>query len=259
MGFVRRVTLVLSLIGALVFGGLFAATFLDTGRVYLLVEGVAVDQVAKTFPEMVEGLEPSEGGVLSALAGKARDHLSERMAVWEDPKMQAQIEGFVRGVLDLGCEGACAGSEDTASDATSALQSFMTRQIGKQQARLEALVKDKFASAIAGFLTDIRIVSGANVLAFLLAFGLSLRAHAGQRVVLVISACLSLGTVLAIAWYVAQIDLISMLLWGNFLGYGYVTMLGICIGFLLDLALNKGRVTRFVIDMIGNLFSALPS
>lgn len=259
MGLFRRVTLVLSVLGFLVFGGLLSITFMDVSRMYGLVEGVAVEKVTDAFPEMVEGLEPESGGLLGALASKVQDQINDKIALWESPERQEQIEGFVRMALDLGCEANCGATDEAAQEISGSIQAFMIAQLGTQVEKLEVLIKEKFQSTISGFLGDIRIVSGANVIAFALAFALSFKAGASQRTLLIISSCLSLGTIGAAVWYVWQVDLISVLLWGNFLGYGYVTILVLCIGFLLDIALNKGRITRLVMDMISKAIGSIPA
>lgn len=118
------------------------------------------------------------------------------------------------------------------------------------------MIDDGYAAVAARLLREFRIFSGSNAIAFLL---VGLLAHckrdAGPQL-LVPSACLLLAAAITGVLYVTQQDWLHTLVFGDFVGFAYIAYLAVVGGFLIDIAMNRARVTTVLCNAVLESFGA---
>ncbi len=60
------------------------------------------------------------------------------------------------------------------------------------------------------------------------------------------------ATVISSGIYIFGQDWFYTILYNDYLGFGYLFYIGLIFGFLLDIALNKGRIVTEIINSIAN-------
>jgi len=98
---------------------------------------------------------------------------------------------------------------------------------------------------------DLAIFSGSNAVVLAFAFFLSFfRGRAAQHL-LPISLALTTATLLMAYWYVFGQDWVMTIIFSNYWGWVYASVLAALSALLIDIAANKARVTSFLFNTIG--------
>lgn len=127
--------------------------------------------------------------------------------------------------------------------------------------RMQTIVHGGYMSVVDELRREIRIFAGTNAAAFLLLLLVSFAKPAAARHLLFPGVLLLLATAFCAFLYVTSQDWLLTLIHGNYVGWAYAACLALVFGFLLDIALNRGRVTAHVgngiSSVFGGIFSAL--
>lgn len=128
--------------------------------------------------------------------------------------------------------------------------------------RLQGLIESAYASVSTQLLREFRIFTGVNALAFALLIGLAQwrRAAALQ---LVLPAAVLLGSVaLTGGFYLFNQNWLHTLVFGQYVGFGYVAYLAGVLALLSDVAFNRARITSAALNaglqLVGAAARALP-
>jgi hypothetical protein len=127
--------------------------------------------------------------------------------------------------------------------------------------RMLGIVHGGYMSVVNELRQEIRIFTGTNAVAFLLLLLVSFAKPAAARHLLFPGVLLLMATVFCAFLYVTSQDWLLTLIHGDYVGWAYAAYLGLVFGFLLDIALNRGRVTVHIgngfSEAFGGIFSAL--
>lgn len=247
----RFANIIMTLIGTTVF-----ASFL----LYINLAPKDFDQRTRNFA--VSQIEQKiDGRLASAASSPAAERVSEFAGRISD-RLQSRVDDM-RGSLDAGIDvlvadilaAACKLDCERRDEAAGAVREFYENSILRHSMaldRLENLVVGEYDAVMTELRLDLRIFSGSTALAFGLALLLSVfRGRAAAHLV-PISIALTLATVLAVSWYALGQDWVMTVLFSNYWGWTYSVFLGGLSALMIDIAVNKARVTSFVFNSIGN-------
>ena len=68
---------------------------------------------------------------------------------------------------------------------------------------------------------------------------------------------LFIATVASIAIYIFGQNWFYTLVFSNYMGWGYLTYVGVIFGFLLDIVFNGASITTSIVEAIGSFFKGI--
>jgi hypothetical protein len=237
--------LILSLLGALLFGGTFALSFAEPVLIERAAREVVRIEVERRVGEKVDKLSNAR---ITGLAQRALGRTDEEIARTleavrrEVPRKVAEI---VSGMLDADCECRKRLVEY-------ARNSFTERLISLRQAReaLSGLIESAYASVTNGLMRELRIFTASNAVAFAL-LGLITLIRRGAALQLLLPAVVMVGAVMVTGGlYLFNQDWLHAILFADYVGLAYPVYLA-CVALLLgDVVLNRARVTTPIVNML---------
>jgi hypothetical protein len=253
----RQALLILSLLGATLFGGTLALSFLNP----LLIERAAREivriEVERRVGEKIDDLSDSRVG---ALAQKAlRKTEAELAAARRDlaegvPRRTAAV---IANMLQADCE--CRKKL-----AQHAERGLLGRIASLEQARAElnGMIESAYASVSASLMREFRIFSGSNAVAFgLLALVTWLRRAAALQLLMPAIVLLGAAGVTA-ALYLFEQNWLHTIVFGQYWGMAYVVYLAAVAALLADVVFNRARITTRIVNRvlegIGSATQAVP-
>ncbi len=252
---VRWANMVLTGVGAAVFTVLLAYITLAPEDFDQRTRDFAVVQVRSEVDATLSTAAQSDAAdALSEWAGKVSERLQKRI---DDMRaaLDAGLDQFIADILAAACQLDCERREE----ARQAVRDYYEDKIeryGVALDRIERVVADKYEDVMDELRTDLAIFSGSNGVALAFAFGLAVFRKRAARHLLPISLALTAATLLAIVWYVFGQDWVMTIIFNDYWGWGYAALLAVQAGLLMDIAVNKARVTSEVFNAIGGMFGA---
>lgn len=125
--------------------------------------------------------------------------------------------------------------------------------------RILTIIHGGYMSVVDELRQEIRIFTGTNAVAFLLLLLVSFAKPAAARHLLFPGVLLLSATVFCAFLYVTSQDWLLTLIHGDYVGWAYAAYIGLVFGFLLDIALNRGRVTVRIGNGIGDALGGIIS
>ncbi len=258
MGMKAWILRVFGLAGTLLFASLVSFT------IYMpdWVEGAARDfitaEVQAEVDAHIEGIDVAQGGdTLAQAAGVLYRHNSERMAGIKAAlaaRVHERVADALAQVRNLDCE-----CRDRIAGFIQAGMTHALSSLEQVNSRLTDFVQEKYLRVVRELKRDVRIFSAVNAAACLLLLVLSFaRPRAADHLIFP-------GTLLAVAvtvssyCYVFEQNWFFTLVYSDYAGFAYLGFLGFIFGLLLDIFLNRGRVTtelgNGVLHAVGSAFS----
>lgn len=237
----------IGLLGIILFGGFFGITFLSPSALEESAKGFVKKQIEK------EVRYAYEEGINSNIADKAQsiaDKLGiekEQLQVNLNNDLPEKIAAVIASLCGYDCE-----KKKALAQSISASYLERIQNIEIAQDTLGNLIKNKYLYVVEKLTLDLRIFLGANLLMFLLLFCVSL--FKPQAIVhLFLPALLLLAaTLVSSAIYLFGQDWFYTILYNDYMGFGYLAYVGVIFAGLIDIVLNKARVTTEVINGIAN-------
>lgn len=131
-------------------------------------------------------------------------------------------------------------------------ESFISKfKLGEK--KLATRVEEKYDEIKINLKIDIRIFSGINAIMFLILLLLSFPKDRTSKELILPSILLLLSTLISSLIYVFGQNWIYMMMYNDYLGFGYLIYIAIVFLFLLDIAFNKGEITLRILELIGNI------
>ena len=257
----RFLNVVLCSLGVVVFA--MGLLFLDRApdKFGQLVQNYAVSEVSDRFQEQVVRFEQEER--LEGLKSLARD-LSDQLAKKIELRQAALKLGgdeFVANVLTAHCQIECGKREE----ARELVRSFFEAElvaVQHQKEQIERFILKEYDDVLSELRRDIQIFCVSNLIAFLFALGLAVFKGRASVHLLPISLLLSVATGIATYFYVFGQNWVLTILFNNYWGWSYLGFICFLFLLLIDIALNRARITSFVINLfcnvLGAAFSVLP-
>ena len=258
MLYLRLINLGLTALGAAVFGAIFLYLSIATDDFEKRAREVAVAEVSERFENTVIRLgQENRLNSLSKFADRLSQGLETRMEKLRTDLANG-IDVFVADILTAACKFDCEKREQ----ARQAVKAFYLEKIARYQItldRIETAVADQYENVIEELRTDLQIFSGSNFVVFLLAFLLTIFKGRASPHLLPISLSMTVATVIAATWYVFGQDWLMAILLNDFLGWSYLGIIAVITMLLIDIAINKARVTSAIINGILNAIGSAAS
>lgn len=234
--FIRPFALVVSLQGCTVFGGLLAVSLWQPTWVEQGARALIRQQIAQRTGEKLQALDAQ---FLSAqarvfLREKEREIAAARQALREGLPARIAAIAAEMGIPECECR--------------QRRHSRLALQIGtaqQMQAQLDALIRTAYMDTAAKLLRELRIFSGANVLAFaLLGLAAWRQGPAGHGARLVpATATLLAATLACSAVYLFGQNWLHTIVFGSYVGWAQFAYIAMVYAWLCDLLFNQGRVS----------------
>ncbi len=243
---------IIGLLGALIFGTGFALTFLSPIHYEKAARGFIESKIEQNLRDKLEFVPVATGeGRIAQLARKfAESHQDEIAALKQRLKsgLNEQIVKVVARMQNINCE--CRKRMTMMLNVGTKLQ---ISSLERAEPQLRRIIEGRYGEIVADLLRDLRIFTGANLVAFLLLTWLSFAKPAYFRQLLVPGILLGIATVIASGFYLFGQNWFFTLLYNDYVGAAYAVWLLLIYGFLCDIALFKARITSGIVDMVTSL------
>lgn len=246
--YLRPVILTLAAIGLLLFGTGFAASFADrtffedTAKSF--VKSKVAEEARERFPLLEDETFVTQTEVLKTrFAGQAEKY---------EAALDNKIDEIIAKAISPDATPEAEESQSRIRDfVLAAVKNSIDVSAGYQN-RLTNFAKDRYDATLTGLIRDIRIFTGATALAFLMVLIATAFKYGGRRHIILPAGLLFLSASLSVYFYIFTQNWFYVLLTNNFMGLAYAIWMGVIYAFLLDIGLNKARITEF----LGNCISS---
>lgn len=255
----------------LLFGTVFGLTYMDPE----LVEKSTKDWVAQEierkiksdYPQLFPPVIQEEGAqVLQKLQGHLKKRIIKLREVLFSDLPDRIAESIARSCVcrmkNKDREEVQRKYEDTISYIKDYIVSSLKRKIDHSLVlidRADDLIQGHYLHTIEQLMFDIRIFSGTNTLLFLLILSVMAIKTNQERPLMVVGGILTTVTLVSAAIYIFGQNWFYNLMFNNYMGWGYLTLVGVITGLLLDIIFNKGRICTLIMEAIGAVLTPLAS
>lgn len=244
----------IGMVGLSLFGLAFALTFGLPQAVENSAKGFIKSQVEKEVKTKVSNL--TETGF-----GKKAKRLADKLGFQESKLKQDLADNLpekIAAIMAKMCGYDCEKKKQLASSIKdNYLSKIKKLKVG--QFNLSAMVKDKYISIVGELKADLRIFTLSNAIMFAMLLLISLLKPAAIKHLFIPGILLLAATLLSVGFYVFGQDWFYTIVFNDYMGWTYLAYLGVIFGFLIDIVLNKCRVTSKVFNFIGHAISSLGS
>lgn len=162
--------------------------------------------------------------------------------------LDAQVSAFLSTVCHYDCPSADSAHSTPTEPATGlSLQSV--------SATMRSWARAQYSARISGLVGELRIFAGLNASLFFLLLVASLGPSGTSDGVQLAMWLLLASTGVAVVGYVFLQDWFYAVLFGRYLGYGYLAWVGGVFAVLLDCVFNRARVSQRFVDAVGAVLS----
>lgn len=236
----RAATLGLTLIGIIVFGGLFA-----------MVQKSERDFEVRAQAFVIHEVEQQFGGALDSMALQKLKGL----LIVEVKAHQRAVSDFIAAVVGAMCRLDCTQRAQLETVMEQIYQRhWAVLNIGLE--KLRAIVERRYHETLGELRRDILIFLGANLAVMSTAFALALFRGAAARHLLPIAGLLTLSTIIAACWYLFGRNWLWTIIYSDYVGWAYLGVLGVLFIFLADIAFNRARATSEALNVASQLLGS---
>ncbi len=248
----RLLLLSLSLIGFIVFGGLFGATYAKQDHLEQAAQGFIKHHIklelTERYPEVTRVDIPDR---LKDLQQKYSDE-ADRIKVMIDAKVDVIIADAISKLCGDNCD-----RKEARRESFRDLFEHKFERASQASTKITTFIEGKYTETLSELRRDFRVFSGVNSVAFLTVFLALLFKHRARVHLLLPSTLLILSALISIYFYIFQQNWFFTLLHGSYWGFAYAVYMGVIFIFLLDIVVNKGRVTTTILNGISNVSVSL--
>lgn len=221
----KIVSVALTFLGVLVFAALLGYVLFNPGDLEQRVQAFVIAEIEARLGErtMPEGSNPPE------IEARIQDTLKS-------------LSDFIHTSVAAMCRTPCEDQLALIEVARRIYNDYLTDfRMGADI--FHAIVEDRYHAILGELRADIAVFLTCNLLVMSLAFVLALFRTEDSAHLLPISMLLTVSTLIASYWYVMGQNWFLTLVHADFYGWTYLALLGIIFLVLLDIALNRARVT----------------
>lgn len=242
------------IIGLLLFGSLYGLTYGVPEAVEDSAKGFVKKQIEKEVKTKLAPITESN------LAKKAKS-LADKLG-FQESKLKQDLENNlpekIAEIMAKMCGYDCEKKKQYATGIkASYLEKINNLKIG--QFNLTEVVKGKYVEIVSNLKLDLRIFTLSNALMFLVLLSISFLKPAAIKHLFVPGLLLFTATLISVGFYVFGQDWFYTIIYNDYMGWAYLVYLGIIFGFLIDIALNKCRITSEVFNFLGHAVSSIGS
>lgn len=255
----KPVLLSVSALGLIVFAAVFAITFSNPKLIARSAKDFVVEKVKTEYAEHRSKIQHD------STAGKLLNSLKKRYQEKFDriPDELARLDNRISVHIDQMCSGGPCDREKTES--TRDLLLLMYEHAAKRNFKaaietIDALVKNRTREIVSRLVTDMRIFSGTNLVIYAVIFSTTLLASpALTRSLTLPATLLTASSLVATFIYVFEQNWFFTMLYSDYWGTGYITLVSVIFLFLIDIFMNRARITNFVISVVGEVVASIAS
>lgn len=235
------------LFGVMLFGILFSITFLSPESIEHSAKGFVKHQIEKEVQEKRQDVSESN-------VAKQALSIAEKLGL-ESDKIKQDLENNIpqkiASIIASMCGYDCERQKALAQSITTGYLERI-KSINIAHATLGDLVRGKYIEIVGNLKLDLRIFLGSNLLMF---FALLILSFAKPKAVVHLflpAMLLVLATVVSSSIYIYGQDWFYTILYNDYMGFGYLAYILLIFGELVDISLNKARVTTEVVNGIAS-------
>lgn len=247
----------IGLAGVMIFGAALALSYLSPIHVERAARGFIQNQIER---QLVAELGIAPDKARETRAGRLAEALAERHNAEIDALrarlstgLNAQIAAAVARMQDLSCE--CRERMRRGLDAAAELR---ISTLERAEPQLRRVIEGKYSEIVADVLRDLRIFTGANLIAFLLLLSLSVVKPNRLRQLFVPGILLGAAAATASAFYLFGQNWFFTLLYADYVGWTYGAWLILIFALFCDIALFKAKVTTRIVDAVFSVLGKAP-
>lgn len=246
----RIVVGIISALGTLVFGFLFAVSFAQPARIEGYAQALLRQEVEARTAESLQAIERTRIGQFAQRLAERHPEQAEAVRRQMRERLVPLVEAVVAEMRDPDCP--CRQKLATSVGLESGTRLLDLLQSGGE--RLTAFIRTKYAEVAGALLREFRIFTGANALMFLL-LGAVLIVHRRVRAQLLPAAAVLLLATAVVAWlYLFEQNWLHTIVFGDYVGWAYFVYLGIVGALIGDLLFRRGRGSAGVAGAISGIF-----
>jgi len=253
--YVRPFLMIFSVIGLLLFGAGFLASFADRAVIEdtakTFVRAKVAEEARTRFPLLEnEAFTTQTDALRDRFAGQ-----SEKLQLALDAKVDEIIARAIASDNTPEAEEKRSGLRDLARGL---LESNIELRTDYQQ-RLTAFAKGKYNETLNGLIRDIRIFTGTTAAAFLFILSALFFQYRARRHIVLPALLLFASAGYSVYAYIFTQNWFYTILTNNFMGWAYLVWMSVIFGLLVDICMNKGRIIGTILDMFSSVTLASPS
>lgn len=256
MDWLRKVILAVSLAGLLFSGSGLAVTFVDDRLFEDMTRKLVTWQVERKVRDLATLPPAEEGGALAAMRNKLADsvELSERLLGTDLPERIAERTAALC-VCQLGIEDReeqqrrFEAAKDRIATKIRAGLAGGAALTGIQIETLDDLIAGYYTETVDGLKRDLRVFFGSN-LALYAIVGLGVVLSSVGVALVAPASLLLLGTFASSGLYLFGQNWLATILFNSWTGYWYLAWVAFITAFLVDVFLNRARVTLRILSSI---------
>jgi hypothetical protein len=248
---IRTVNVVLTAVGAAAFVAFFLYITLAPKDFDQRTRSFAITKVkAKVDDQFSKAAQSKAANKVTEVAGIFSERLEREIQILRD-SLDAGVAEFIADVLAAACKLDCERRDEAAKAVTAFYQSTIARH-GLALDRMRNLIEGEYYAVMKALRDDLKIFSGSSFVALSFAFLLSIFRGNAAAHLLPFSIALSAATLIAVYWYVFGQDWVMTMIYSTYWGWAYPVVLSVIAVFLVDIAVNRARITTIVLNVIGN-------
>lgn len=244
----RKVLLVFSFLGTLFFAAAFALSLVNPLQVERTAREVIRLEIEARVGQRIDALSNSR------LISLAQRKLNQNQQAMDDSQRalreeaHRKIGNVIADMLKVDCE-----CRQRLVERARQYEVVRLESLTRLQQDLQGFVESAYASVAAKLMREFQIFTGSNALALALLGAVTwVRRRASLQ--LVLPAVVVLGAALITGYfYLFQQNWLHTILFGQYVGLGYVGYLSAVAALLADVVFNRARVTSAIVNLIGNV------
>lgn len=154
-----------------------------------------------------------------------------------------------------GCTGDIQADIDERAQSIRDKEEARFQQLGLTRMHLSEIIKGKYDTILSALRRDIIIFLGTNLVAIAFVFGATYAPSDRRRLVFYPAVLLILAVGISSGLYLFNTDWFYTIVFQNYAGYGYSAMMLVIFGFLLDIVMNRARITLQIISNLPAVFA----
>ena len=242
----RPLVFAIALVGGLFFGALFAVSLARPAWVEQTARTMIRAQIEKTTGEKIAALDARflDGKARALLQEHGREIAAVRRALTDGLPARIAAIAAEMGIPECECR-----------KRTSERMALKLGTLQQMQTQLSDLIRTQYLETAGRLLSELRIFSGANALAFALLGVAALRRPAARLQLLPAAATLLLATAAASGVYLFGQNWLHTIVFGDYVGWALLGYIALVYAWLCDLLFNRAQVTAHLLSSTGGSVS----
>lgn len=249
---------IIGVIGVLLFGTFFYFTFSTPGYVEEIGKNFIKSQIQKKTNQKIDSIKLNSQNnkfskIVAALYKKQQDkidHLKNQLK----NKTHDKFAAVIAEMRDLDCE-----CREKYSAMLKEGFEFQLVSLKTANDKLLGFMKMKYMEVATELKRDIRIFTASNTLVFLFLLLISFLKPKAVSHLFLPGILLLTATLVCSFFYIFEQNWLLTIIYNNYLGFAYLSYVGVVFLFLCDIVFNKARVTTEIINGILNAIGSAAS